>query len=933
MGFKGKALVFLAAALLALPLSAREGEQRDSLVRLIKAKTLELIEKNGRNYRKSVDATFLHNGTYLICDSALWSVDTKVINAEGHVKVIQEGTILTSEKMDYLIDEDLVKCRGGVVQLEDEKHNTLRTRHLDYNTKDSVAYFSKGGAMRDSEGQIIESDDGSYDAKREVFTFRGNVNMFTDSVFIKTTLLDYESAPNRANFLAPIDFWKDGNMLSASGGWYLRPEETFFFTGSVHGTTENQEAWCDSLFYYRVPSDVLMLGNVQVQDSSRNVAALANRIMYCDTLSQVKLYDQAAVALMTTEDVALRDSLGRQTGVETRRDTLYMGADTLIYRTIPFCLIPPGDTLAAKERKADILTDPVLEYRQKAAREAAEAAARAEQEAAEREGRVLPGAPSPVASDGRPAPDSEGASPQKTPEMSATPDFERGLPAKSPENDGMVAPDSSMVAPADSVIAPLDSTKIGFLDAKGNIRIYRHDIQIRCDSLRYNELDSIARLYIDPIVWNDGNRQYTADSLLALVVGNAVDRVALENNAMVVTQESQTLFDQIRATEILAYFDSTAALRRFDGLGGANAIFFIKEKERIGTVNKVETKMMSAEFKDGDLDRIYYFDSPKNDVYPLAQLRNADRELKGFVWKPELRPTGRQDITTLEVRPSERAAYEARPHTTFRQTEIYFPGYMKGVYRAIEEAKIRKEEARRRSESDERDISAAKAAAGDPADSLALGDSLAFAASRDSLALRDSLSASDSLALRDSLAGADSLALRDSTAGADSLAASKPLSRAEQRALRRAEAERKRAERIAARDARWAVLDSLDAAKAAAKAAKKEAREQKKRQKEYERQLKQDLADAAKLEKYIAKYRKRKAREDARSAARAQKAAKKAGRPNNELSKTKSSDDGTDIVPLPPLRGGGHPEQRGVGEPALDTEAVKPSETPVRGAE
>ncbi len=125
-----------------------------------------------------------------------------------------------------------------MVQLEDDKHNTLRTHFLDYNTRDSVAYFSHGASMRDSEGQIIESDDGSYDARAQVFTFKGAVNMYTDSIFVRTSLLDYESALNRANFLEPIDFWKDGNMLSARRGWYLRPAETFFFTGSVHATSE-----------------------------------------------------------------------------------------------------------------------------------------------------------------------------------------------------------------------------------------------------------------------------------------------------------------------------------------------------------------------------------------------------------------------------------------------------------------------------------------------------------------------------------------------------------------------------------------------------------------------------------------------------------------------------------------------------------------------
>ncbi|MCR5561270.1 MAG: hypothetical protein K6F58_05575, partial [Bacteroidales bacterium] len=522
--------------------------------------------------------------------------------------------------------------------------------------------------------------------------------------------------------------------------------------------------------------------------------------------------------------------------------------------------------------------------------------------------------------------------------------------------DTLAAPADTLRAPADTVLAPLDSTKIGFLDAKGNVRAFRRDIQIRCDSLRYNDLDSIARLYLDPIVWNDGNRQYTADSLFALVMGNSVDRVALESNAFVITQETYTLFDQIKATEIMAYFDSTAALRRFDGLGGTNAIFFIKEKERFGTVNKVETKMMSAEFKDGDLDRIYYFDSPKNDVYPLAQLKTVERELKGFSWRPELRPRGPRDITTLEVRPSQRAAYEKHPRTTFRQTDVYFPGYMKGVYKAIEDAKRRKEERGRTGpEPQGKDARIL-------IDSLSLRDSLAAA---DTLAAADFLAGSDSLALLDSLEKADTLAVSDSV----SQATEKVLTKAEIRARKKAEAERRRAERIAAREARWAVLDSLDAAKAAEKLAKQQAREKARIARQLERQRRQDLKDEAKLQKYIERYRKRKAREDARAEAKAAKAAAKAERaaaraaakapanaPADTLAPAPVEADslgfpappeipdsaaiqkdiktiqpilknGTDNGTLPPLRSGGHPKQRGVGEPALDPKTAESPET------
>ncbi len=977
MGFKNKAIVFIIAALAAMNLSAQNNEQKDSLIRLIKAKQIELIEHEGRNSRRAIDATFIHNGTYLICDTAIWQVEEKVINAWSNVKVVQDETILTSERMIYLIDEDLVQCRGGVVQLEDSKHNTLRTHYLDYNTKDSLAYFTDGAAMRDSEGQIIESIEGSYDARAKVFSFRENVNMFTDSIFIKTSLLDYESTPNRANFLAPIDFWKDGNMLSALRGWYLRPEETFFFTDNVHGTTENQEVWSDSLYYYRTPNDVLMLGRAQVQDSTRSVAALANRIYYTDSLSQVKLSDQAAVALRTKRQIDVRDSAGAITGKREQIDTLYFGADTLIYRTIPRCLVPPADSSAAVSRLSEILTDPVMEYRRKAAKEAEEARARAEEEAAEREGRTGPsgtgkgkGTPpqstKPIGSESseqetKPQ-DGLAESPDETVPLNLPDEPQDSLTAlpdlQGEAQDSLAKPselpeklqDASSELPEESeelqdslagapvaidtlVAAPPDSTGIGFLDAKGDVRAYRQDIQIRCDSLRFNDLDSIARLYINPIVWNEGRRQYSSDSLFALVKSNNVDRVSLQGNAFIITQEDSLLFDQIKATEVMAYFDSTAVLSRFDALGGATALFFLKEKEKIGTVNKVETKMISAWFKDGDIDRIFYFDAPKNDVYPLPQLKSPDRSLRGFEWQPGRRPKSRKDITTLELRPSERTAYARRPRTTFKQTDIYFPGYMQGVYKAIEEAKAHKRAGPPTSDpSAPTDLFAADSTGGRqsglPAGMVA--DSTFVASAMDSLALADSVGVTDSLVIKDSLA-ADSAVAPDS------------------KAIKKAQRDAARAAAKAAREARWEELDARDAAKAAEKQAKKDAKAKARLARQLERQRKQDISDQKKLEKYIKYYRRRKAREDARAAKPASQSPKTAiykaeelidttklpeavelavpaetyniSPQNIETTKT-DIQDGTDIKTLSPLHSGGHPERREVAEPTLDSQTT-----------
>ena len=339
--------------------------QKDSLVVLVSSKSAQVVDVDGASYRKVIGpARFLHNDTYLLCDTAYWNVQTEVIDAWGHVSILQDETVLTSDKLTYLVKDDLAQFRGSMVQLTDKDHNTLRTRHLDYNTKDSVAVFMNGGSMRDKDGQIIESRRGIYDSKVKKFTFEEDVNMFTDSVFVKTSSLVYESDLSLATFGSATDVWKEENMLSSEQGWYDRGREMFFFKDNVHVMSQEQEGWCDSLFFNRASSDVDMLGNAQVSDTTRNVYALAGRINYQDSTSKVTL----------TREPAVISKMEEQDGTV---DTVYLGAEKLVYLTLPKFKV---DSLAVEQAKARIsalAVDPVGEYRKKAA----EAAAKAKEEA------------------------------------------------------------------------------------------------------------------------------------------------------------------------------------------------------------------------------------------------------------------------------------------------------------------------------------------------------------------------------------------------------------------------------------------------------------------------------------------------------------------------------------------------------------------------
>lgn len=841
-------------------------EEKDSLVFLLSSKSAQTVVINNVNYRKVIGpARFLHNGTYLLCDTALWNVDTKVIDAWGNVSILQDETVLTSENLKYLVDHDLAQFRGAVVQLTDKDHNTLRTRHLDYNTADSVAVFQNGGSMRDKDGQIIESRNGTYDSKIKVFTFENDVNMFTDSVFVKTRSLIYESDKDFATFGFATDVWKDENMLSANEGWYDRANEVFFFRNNVHVMSEDQEGWCDSLYFYRNTSNVDMIGNAQVTDTTRNIFGLAGRIEYLDSISKVTMTRKPAVISETqNKDKSL--------------DTVYLGAEKLVYYTLKRCDVDSLVALDAGKRIDAMHVDPVGEYRKKAAEEAAKAA----EEAAKNDPNYRPqnakGKPDQKPSAQKPASQKPGAAERKSLEKESLAPKQM-MPAADSlmksdslmQTDSLMTQDSLMAADTVVAVPEPDTTKIGFLLANHKVKVYKKDMQIVCDSLLYSDLDSLARFFKEPIIWQEERKQYTADSIYVLVKDNAMDKASLMSNAFISIQEDTSHYDQIKGTEMLAYFDAEGELNRFDVLGGASALFYIEENDVLATVNKPESKMLSALLKDGEVQRIYYYDEAKNDGYPIVQLSEDELRLKGFNWQPEKRPQDRYAVTPLSLRPSQRTSYEARPRATYTQTDIYFPGYMSDVYKQIEvRDSLKRLRERDRRLAEQRAEEQARLDSLARADSLVLADSLAKLDTIPVPELKDVATPADSIAVKDSLnVLPDSLAAADTAIAKvlipEEIKAAKKAAKAKAKADRKAKREAEKKRKQEALEAKWAEKDKRDAEKTAAKEAKRLAKERKRKRKALEDAAKRAEKEAAMLEEYRQKFRKEKADEAAKA--------------------------------------------------------------------
>ena len=275
-------------------------------------------------------------------------MDAKFIEAYGNVQIIQNKTMLKSEEMMYWIDDSRAVFRGPMVELFDKDGNRLRTSKLTYNTKDSVAVFEYGGALKDKDGNVIESNNGTYDGKESLFTFEERVEIYMDTVEMKTQTLRYFTEEEKAYFGKNTYAWKDNGFLRADGGSYDRGQQMLYFSDHVFMFDPTYDAWADEVYYDQLNGAADLYRNAQVLDTTNKSIYLGDHLQYMpatDSLADRGLLtgDPAIIYFGENEDHVV--------------DTLYARADTFYVYAVPRCDIADSELKEAQKRLEDIRYD------------------------------------------------------------------------------------------------------------------------------------------------------------------------------------------------------------------------------------------------------------------------------------------------------------------------------------------------------------------------------------------------------------------------------------------------------------------------------------------------------------------------------------------------------------------------------------------------
>lgn len=210
----------------------------------------------------------------------------------------------------------------------------------------------------------------------------------------------------------------------------------------------------------------------------------------------------------------------------------------------------------------------------------------------------------------------------------------------------VIVDQDSLFLSADTLRSLMDPTMTyRTLLAYPDVRVFKSDLQARCDSLAYSYKDSIMSCYKDPVLWSQ-NAQMTAEFITLQMKNQKLDKLNMYNSSFLVMVDSldSSKFDQIRGKNMFGFFQDNK-LKTLKVEGNGQSVYYAKEDrgDYIG-VNRAECSNMLLRFKENKVDRVTFITKPDATFYPIDELKPDELKLKGFSWKEVLKPKSKSDV-------------------------------------------------------------------------------------------------------------------------------------------------------------------------------------------------------------------------------------------------------------------------------------------------
>lgn len=606
---------------------------KQSQILILENDYVEYISQDTLSIQRLVkNVKLLHDSDTIYCDSAVVIRQLNTAEAFGDVLVRQaDGTEALADYMRYTGNNKTVFMRGNV-QLNDGKGNELWGSEVTYNLRTKVGQYTRDGILISGQ-TMVSSQQATYNMKTKDARFKGNVVVNDPEYYVVSRDLGYNTDTKVVTFFGPSVVTNDNSMLQTRNGYYVTGDKTSRFWSRSSILSDGQYIEADTIFYTKSTGWAQAFGNVIMIDTSRH-----NSTMY----SGYAEYNELTKKMLSYQEPVLKYITGDK--------TYYYRADTFFSEPVPV------------EEKIMTAQDSI----QRSVEEIRQAIGRQEEESTELHNNEdysveeLLGIQSRDTSTLKPvyykdtirqvlpevevlrnADDLEGRHRNRRNVQSAQEALvtSRSDTSKTP---GSTAPqfimnDSLPGAGQTYYNYPAsdnDSNAKRYFLGYHQVRIYSDSLQGKCDSMKYNQADSLITLYKNPVIWS-GNNQMKGDLILLLLDSSDMREITIPKNGIVIARSGPPqagFFDQIQGNYIKGYLtdgkmDSLVAER------DAMNIYYMKDEDDFYSgVNESKSDRIEAVFENEEIRTISYRGPTDGETIPMTEITPEELRLPRFIW-------------------------------------------------------------------------------------------------------------------------------------------------------------------------------------------------------------------------------------------------------------------------------------------------------------
>ncbi len=605
--------------------------------RQIEIRSSELVKGfQSFGFARIIRPVFVHEGSTLASDSADFNQAANTFEAFGHVVITQpSGTVIYSDHLNYDGNTKLAVLTNKVRLIDGDA--TLTTDHLTYNMTTKIGTYTGGGKIVNGKNVLTSKNGYYFETSRDSY-FRYDVVLTTPEALIKTDTLKYNSTSKIADFYGPTNIYgKDDTLYTENGNYNTQSDQARFGKKNLY-TQGSKSLTGDSLLYDRKAGYGRAIGNVIFIDTAEKAQLRGGIGLYQKAEESILVTINPYVVIISESDSA-------------KVDSIWMTADTLFSKVIfTRDLVPykkeemiPDDQLAAVEEpvavsqevaydpastRAAIITDKIVE-----APDTLQTSVKTKEL-----DQLIPPKDKKIPI----------VKPEKKPPSKSKTNKDLKSPVEKGKSDSL----KTSRLPADSISA--DTSKTRIILAYHHAKIFKSDLQARADSMFFSYSDSTVRCYVNPMIWAQGS-QLSGDTIYLQMKNKKMDNMLLQHDSFIVNTEDadSTNFNQIKGKVINGYFKDNKLSSMFVD-GNAESVYYVKEDSSYTGLNHLVSGRLKILLDDNKLQSITAIRSIDASITPMENLKEEERVLEGFIWKPKDRPKSKEEIIPKLVKKEEK---------------------------------------------------------------------------------------------------------------------------------------------------------------------------------------------------------------------------------------------------------------------------------------